>query len=219
MQCLCQFIDLCFERKGLEAIGPHFRWGMSFTEEFQLPLMAYLPDLPHVSLMEPLIEVFFNRTHPLVPVLDRTSFVAEVTRLLELQQAHENGLQAAISSADAPALVTIYSVLALGMDDSEGTVSATATPYLTAAYSLTSHCLSLPYTSSVQGLFMLAIALRARSKCCVLDCEDYFDIFHRQGGTKLASSRSGYPDRSLARLPSTDCLFGVNESPRPKTAF
>ena len=164
MQCLCQFIDLCFERKGLEAIGPHFRWGMSFTEEFQLPLIAYLPNLPDRPLMEPLIEVFFNRTHPLVPVLDRTSFVAEVTRLLELQQGHENGLQAAISSADAPALVTVYSVLALGMDDSEGTVSATATPYLTAAYSLTSHCLGLPYTSSVQALVMLAIALRARSK-------------------------------------------------------
>ncbi|UPL00341.1 hypothetical protein LCI18_011275 [Fusarium solani-melongenae] len=201
MQCLCQFIDLCFERKGLEAIGPYFRWGMSFTEEFQLPLIAYLPDLPDMPLMEPLIEVFFNRTHPLVPVLDRTSFVAEVTRLLELQQAHDNGLQAAISSADAPALITIYSVLALGMDDSEGTVSATATPYLTAAYSLTSHCLSLPYTSSVQALVMLAIALRARSK----EGQSWHLLgqairighslgFHRQ---IVSSESTNHPDRRL----------------------
>ncbi|KAJ4264577.1 hypothetical protein NW762_005781 [Fusarium torreyae] len=164
LQCLTRFIDLFLQRRGLDPIGRHFRWGMCFTEEYSLPLAPELPNLPSMSIMEPWINTFFARTHPLIPVLDHTAFISDILRFSELQQAHQSGLQGAITSADAPALATIYTVLSIGMDDHEGAISPPATAYLTGAYSLLSHLLSFPYMSSVQALVLLAVAMRARGK-------------------------------------------------------
>ncbi|KAF4967072.1 hypothetical protein FSARC_5364 [Fusarium sarcochroum] len=94
----------------------------------------------------------------------KVAFISDILRFSELQQAHQSGLQSAITSADAPALATIYTVLSIGMDDHEGAISPSATAYLTGAYSLLSHLLSFPYMSSVQALVLLAIAMRARGK-------------------------------------------------------
>uniref|UniRef100_A0A4E9D7G8 Zn(2)-C6 fungal-type domain-containing protein n=1 Tax=Gibberella zeae TaxID=5518 RepID=A0A4E9D7G8_GIBZA len=164
LQCLTRFIDLFLQRRGLDPIGRHFRWGMCFTEEFSLPLVPSLPDLPSMSVMEPCIKKYFSRTHPLIPVLDHTEFISDVLRFSDLQQTCPNGLQGAITSVDAPAVAAIYAVLSIGMDDHEGTISPTATGYLTGAYSLVSHLLSFPYMSSVQALVLLAVAMRARGK-------------------------------------------------------
>jgi hypothetical protein len=164
LQCLTRFIDLFLQRRGLDPIGRHFRWGMCFTEEYSLPLVPSLPDLPSMSVMEPCIKKYFSRTHPLIPVVDHTEFISDVLRFSELQQTCQNGLQGAITSVDAPALAAIYAVLSIGMDDHEGTISSTATGYLTGAYSLVSHLLSFPYMSSVQALVLLAVAMRARGK-------------------------------------------------------
>lgn len=164
LQCLTRFIDLFFQRRGLDTIGRHFRWGMCFTEEYPLPIVPVLPDLPSMSVMEPCIKKYFSRTHPLVPVLDHTSFISDVLRFSELQQTCQNGLQGAITSMDAPALAAIYAVLSIGMDDHQGTVSPAATGFLTGAYSLVSHLLSFPYMSSVQALVLLAVAMRSRGK-------------------------------------------------------
>ncbi|RGP74556.1 hypothetical protein FSPOR_1133 [Fusarium sporotrichioides] len=114
--------------------------------------------------MEPCIKKYFSRTHPLIPVLDHTEFISDVLRFSDQQQTCPNGLQGAITSVDAPALVAIYAVLSIGMDDHEGTISPAATGYLTGAYSLVSHLLSFPYMSSVQALVLLAVAMRARGK-------------------------------------------------------
>ncbi|KAG8672836.1 hypothetical protein FPOAC2_06246 [Fusarium poae] len=164
LQCLTRFIDLFLQRRGLDPIGRHFRWGMCFTEEFSLPLVPSLPDLPSMSVMEPCIKKYFSRTHPLIPILDHTEFISDVLRFSDLQQTCQNGLQGAMTSVDAPALVAIYAVLSIGMDDHEGTISPAATGYLTGAYSLVSHLLSFPYMSSVQALVLLAVAMRARGK-------------------------------------------------------
>lgn len=164
LQCLTRFIDLFLQRRGLDPIGRHFHWGMCFTEEYALPMVPSLPDLPSMSVMEPCIKKYFSRTHPLVPVLDHTAFISEVLRFSELQQTCQGGLQGAITSVDAPALAAIYAVLSIGMDDHEGAISATATSYLTGAYSLVSHLLSFPYMSSVQALVLLAVAMRSRGK-------------------------------------------------------
>ncbi|RBR20905.1 uncharacterized protein FIESC28_05057 [Fusarium coffeatum] len=164
LQCLTRFIDLFLQRRGLDPIGRHFHWGMCFTEEYALPLVPSLPDLPSMSIMEPCIKKFFSRTHPLVPVLDHTAFISDVLRFSELQQTCQGGLQGAITSVDAPALAAIYAVLSIGMDDHEGAISTAATGYLTGAYSLVSHLLSFPYMSSVQALVLLAVAMRCRGK-------------------------------------------------------
>ncbi|KAF5597165.1 STB5-transcription factor [Fusarium pseudocircinatum] len=164
LQCLTRFIDLFLQRRGFDPIGRHFRWGMCFTEEYALPLVPILPDLPSMSVMEPCLKKYFSRTHPLVPVLDHTAFISDVLRFSEMQQTSPTGLQGAVTSVDAPALVAVYAVLSIGMDDHEGQISPTATGYLTGAYSLVSHLLSLPYMSSVQALVLLAIAMRARGK-------------------------------------------------------
>ncbi|CAJ0543268.1 Ff.00g004930.m01.CDS01 [Fusarium sp. VM40] len=164
LQCLTRFIDLFLQRRGLDPIGRHFRWGMCFTEEYALPLVPSLPDLPSMSVMEPCLKKYFSRTHPLVPVLDHTAFISDVLRFSDLQQTCATGLQGAITSVDAPALAAIYAVLSIGMDDHEGTISPAATGYLTGAYSLVSHLLSFPYMSSVQALVLLAVAMRARGK-------------------------------------------------------
>ncbi|KAG5797415.1 hypothetical protein H9Q69_003518 [Fusarium xylarioides] len=164
LQCLTRFIDLFLQRRGFDPIGRHFRWGMCFTEEYALPLVPILPDLPSMSVMEPCLKKYFSRTHPLVPVLDHTAFISDVLRFSEMQQTSPTGLQGAVTSVDAPALVAVYAVLSIGMDDHEGQISPTATGYLTGAYSLVSHLLSFPYMNSVQALVLLAIAMRARGK-------------------------------------------------------
>ncbi|KAF5661410.1 STB5-like transcription factor [Fusarium heterosporum] len=150
LQCLTRFIDLFLQRRGLDPIGRHFRWGMCFTEEYSLPLLPNLPDLPGMSVMEPCIKKYFSRTHPLVPVLDHTAFISDVLRFSELQQTCPTGLQGAITSVDAPALAAIYTVLSIGMNDHEGSISPVSTGYLTGAYSL--------------ALVLLAVAMRTRGK-------------------------------------------------------
>ncbi|KAM0350522.1 hypothetical protein ACHAPU_003003 [Fusarium lateritium] len=164
LQCLTRFIDLFLQRRGLDPIGRHFRWGMCFAEEYSLPLLPNLPDLPGMSVMEPCIKKYFSRTHPLVPILDHTAFISDVLRFSELQQTCSTGLQGAITSVDAPALAAVYTVLSIGMDDHEGSISPVSTGYLTGAYSLVSHLLSFPYMSSVQALVLLAVAMRTRGK-------------------------------------------------------
>ncbi|KAF4974423.1 hypothetical protein FZEAL_8666 [Fusarium zealandicum] len=164
LQCLCRFVDLCFEKKGLDTIGAYFRWGMSFTEEYAIPLTLQLPDLPPSPSLEPWTTVFFERIHPLIPVLDQASFMSDLHHFTALQEGSDNGLQGVITSAEAPALVAMYSVLTIGIDEHQGTISESATPYLTAAYSLISHLISFPYTASVQALLLLIVALRGRSK-------------------------------------------------------
>ncbi|KAJ4241075.1 hypothetical protein NW760_001364 [Fusarium oxysporum] len=127
LQCLTRFIDLFLQRRGFDPIGRHFRWGMCFTEEYALPLVPILPDLPSMSVMEPCLKKYFSRTHPLVPVLDHTAFISDVLRFSEMQQTSPTGLQGAVTSVDAPALVAVYAVLSIGMDDHEGQISPTAT--------------------------------------------------------------------------------------------
>ncbi|RBQ68781.1 hypothetical protein FVER14953_08719 [Fusarium verticillioides] len=120
LQCLTRFIDLFLQRRGFDPIGRHFRWGMCFTEEYALPLVPILPDLPSMSVMEPCLKKYFSRTHPLAPVLDHTAFISDVLRFSEMQQTSPTGLQGAVTSVDAPALVAVYAVLSIGMDDHEG---------------------------------------------------------------------------------------------------
>ncbi|KAG9496044.1 hypothetical protein J7337_012618 [Fusarium musae] len=120
LQCLTRFIDLFLQRRGFDPIGKHFRWGMCFTEEYALPLVPILPDLPSMSVMEPCLKKYFSRTHPLAPVLDHTAFISDVLRFSEMQQTSPTGLQGAVTSVDAPALVAVYAVLSIGMDDHEG---------------------------------------------------------------------------------------------------
>ncbi|KAF4454187.1 hypothetical protein F53441_3187 [Fusarium austroafricanum] len=205
LQCLTRFIDLFLQRRGFDPIGRHFRWGMCFTEEYALPLVPTLPDLPSMSVMEPCLKKYFSRTHPLIPVLDHTAFISDVLRFSELQQTCQNGLQGAVTSVDAPALVAVYAVLSIGMDDHEGTISPTATSYLTGAYFLVSHLLSFPYMSSVQALVLLAVAMRTRGKdgqCWHLLGQairiGYSIGFHRKIITPNQNEDSGSPvDRQL----------------------
>lgn len=244
LQCLTRFIDLFLQRRGFDPIGRHFRWGMCFTEEYALPLVPVLPDLPSMSVMEPCLKKYFSRTHPLIPVLNHTAFISDVLRFSEMQQTSPTGLQGAVTSVDAPALVAVYAVLSIGMDDHEGQISPTATGYLTGAYSLVSHLLSFPYMSSVQALVLLAIAMRARGNYSLTSSANPHptshtlrsfssnssnpltidaDNLYREGRPVLASPRPSHTDWLLNRFPSQDRYIQseprFRQPSRPTIAF
>lgn len=87
LQSLSMFLDLYLRRSGLAVIAPCFRHGMSFAEEFVLPLSLSLPDLPPHSLMERYLQAYIRSVHPLYPILELKQLHSEVDRIRSYQDA------------------------------------------------------------------------------------------------------------------------------------
>ncbi|EXF85178.1 fungal specific transcription factor domain-containing protein [Colletotrichum fioriniae PJ7] len=165
VQSLTMFADLFFRKRGLRPLSPYFRFGMHHVEEFQLPLSFQLPPLPPLPTLDAYLDVYMKRLYPLFPVFDEPSIRSELGRLTTLQDADASGsLQSSIESSQVPLLVSIYSIICIGADEETGTLAEIGSHYLTAAYSLLAHVISIPYLASVQALLLLSIALRGRSK-------------------------------------------------------
>ncbi|KAJ0331793.1 hypothetical protein COL5a_002462 [Colletotrichum fioriniae] len=165
VQSLTMFADLFFRKRGLRPLSPYFRFGMHHVEEFQLPLSFQLPPLPPLPTLDAYLDVYMKRVYPLFPVFDEPSIRSELGRLTTLQDADASGsLQSSIESSQVPLLVSIYSIICIGADEETGILAEIGSHYLTAAYSLLAHVISIPYLASVQALLLLSIALRGRSK-------------------------------------------------------
>ncbi|KAK2025682.1 fungal-specific transcription factor domain-containing protein [Colletotrichum zoysiae] len=165
VQSLTMFADLFFRKRGLKPISPYFRFGMHHVEEYHVPLSFQLPSLPPLPTMDAYLDVYMKRVFPLFPVFDEPTLRSELGRLTTLQDSDSSvGLQNLIEPSQVPLLVCIYSIVCIGADEETCMLTEVGTHYLTAAYSLLAHVISIPYLASVQALLLLAIALRGRGK-------------------------------------------------------
>ncbi|TKY87858.1 hypothetical protein EX895_003439 [Sporisorium graminicola] len=182
LQYLFKFTDVCLAGYGFDATAPLFRHGMTQSDEFDMPLFPTLPNLPSRSVVSRCVDAFFQRIWPIFPAIDRDSVQADVDSFLSLQeggdmlptstQQRRTGLQDRIQASHAPCLATIYGIICLGINETAPRDSSSPSPsghstamtYLTGCYSLHAHLTAIPYQSSVQALFLLALSLRACGK-------------------------------------------------------
>ena len=170
LQSLTMFLDIYLQRQGLNQIVPYFRFGMNCAEEFNLPLSLQLPDLPPPALMETYARAYFERIHPMFPLLNETHFRGELARLRSSQDSqwspsnHSGNLATVLKHSDVPSLACIYCVVCLGAVESSGSFVDIADGFLSAAYGLYTHIVAQPYLPSAQALILLNLALRSRSK-------------------------------------------------------
>jgi hypothetical protein len=164
LQSLAMFLDLHFRKSGIQPISPLFRHGMQHAEEFHLSLYLNLPHLPEPSVVSECVDAFFTFIWPLFPVLDQMTFASEIKRLQRLQYSRIGAFQEIVAREDVPILITCFIVIAIGADEQAGAITELGTTFLTAAYSLYAHLVSMPHLWSVQALFLLCVALRGRGK-------------------------------------------------------
>ncbi|KAK8029801.1 hypothetical protein PG993_011092 [Apiospora rasikravindrae] len=170
LQCLCIFVDLFLKQKGLGPVSQQFRFGMRHVEEFALPITVNRPNLPPIGVLEEYVRVFFRRIWPIFPIVDHEALMADIHRILALQDTSFAGndggtsLQETIQPSDVPALVSIYLIISIAADEAAGSITTTGTQFLDAAYSFYGHVAALPYIGSVQASLLLVIALRGRGK-------------------------------------------------------
>ncbi|CAK7219754.1 hypothetical protein SBRCBS47491_003957 [Sporothrix bragantina] len=166
LQCLAGFVDIFLRRRRLPLISPAFTNGMRQAEEFSLPLAISIPPLPPLATAHVFLESYFDRVWPLFPVVYRSTVEQDLQRFHTLEQslAPGTGLQSVLVHDDIPSLVVLLAVLAIGADESSAGEGVTdiGMAYVTAGFGLCAHLMAMPYLRSVQGLFLLALALRLR---------------------------------------------------------
>ncbi|KAH8894545.1 hypothetical protein GQ53DRAFT_716261 [Thozetella sp. PMI_491] len=163
LQSLAIFADLYLIKYGVQPVSQLFRHAMHHVEEFQLPIAFQLPDLPPGDISEQLVSAFFSRIWPLFPVLDEASFRSSLVHFQSIQDSTTGGLREAVTSTDAPTLACLYAVLSIAADEA-GEITERGTSFLAAAHSLYAHLIGLPYMSTAQALFLLAVAQRGRGR-------------------------------------------------------
>lgn len=170
LQSLTMFLDLYLQRAGLPKIGPCFRHGMSFAEEFVPSLSLRLPDLPPASLTDAYLKAYTTNIHPMFPILEPDQLHRDIQRIRAYQDASWSpsygfrGLHALLEAHDVPVLACIYGAISLGADEAAGDLTETGNDFLAAAHGLYAHLIGLPHLSSVQALLLITLALRARGK-------------------------------------------------------
>jgi len=164
LQCLALFVDIYLRRKGLPIISSNFRNGMRYVEEYQLSLATPIPPLPALEPLRTYLDTFFTRVWPVYPVVDRASVEADIQHFHHLEYSAPAGLQANLTSAHIPQLVSIFSIIVIAADEAAGEITELGNAYLDAAYSLFPHLVGMPYLASVQALILLSVALRSRCK-------------------------------------------------------
>ncbi|KAH8671720.1 fungal-specific transcription factor domain-containing protein [Xylariales sp. PMI_506] len=164
IQCLCTFVDLHLTSKGLPPISTGFKHGMQHSEEFSLPLLPSFPRLPPREELDACKEAFFKRIWPLFPVVDQQIVETDISRILRLEQTHGDSFVAQLSPTSLPALAVVYAMICIGEHDIHGRNTELSSQYLHGAYSLYGHLVAIPYTTSIQALILLALALRGCMK-------------------------------------------------------
>ncbi|KAJ9144566.1 3-hydroxybenzoate 6-hydroxylase 1 [Pleurostoma richardsiae] len=139
LQCLALFVDIYLRRKGLPIISSNFRNGMRYVEEYQLSLATPIPPLPALEPLRTYLDTFFTRVWPVYPVVDRASVEADIQHFHHLEYSAPAGLQANLTSAHIPQLVSIFSIIVIAADEAAGEITELGNAYLDAAYSLFAH--------------------------------------------------------------------------------
>lgn len=113
-----------------------------------------------------------------------------------------------------PSIVSIFSILAIGADETAGFATDFGNSYIEAAYSLYGHLVANPYLSSVQSLILLGFSLRGKSKdgqCWQLTGQA-IRIAHSIGLHRHISSRSRQANRGFSETSASDNLSTENLS-------
>jgi hypothetical protein len=143
---------------------------MRHVEEFAIPLQVELPDLPPPALTDSLLTKFHERIRPIFPIVDVWHVKEKILYFDDLRVKHQRTstepfrLRDKLPPLEVPFLAYAYATLSLAADEANGGISELGTTFLSAAYSLYAHLVSMPYVASVQALLLMAIALRGRSK-------------------------------------------------------
>ncbi|KAK0385734.1 hypothetical protein NLU13_6911 [Sarocladium strictum] len=169
LQCLFNFADLWLAGYGFDATAPLFRHGLSMTEEFSMPLLPTLPDLPSQAVIFRCIDAYADRIWPLFPIISREALQSEVEAFLKLQNDTPGRLQTKVHHTRIPNLAVLYAILCIGMNETRPGTQHDISPemrdsYLTACYSLHAHLTAAPYQTSVQALLLIALSLRGCGK-------------------------------------------------------
>ncbi|KAF7719146.1 Fungal Zn(2)-Cys(6) binuclear cluster domain-containing protein [Penicillium ucsense] len=135
VQCLFNFVDLHLTQLGFRHDPPIFKHGMLHTEEFPMPVFPKMPLLPDRRIFSTYLDVFFANIWPIHPIIDRAELEIDVNTIYHMQ-APGHTWPEDISLSEIPTLVSI----------------------------LHGHLTATPYSSSVQALFLLALALRSVAK-------------------------------------------------------
>ncbi|KAF8858819.1 hypothetical protein BDZ45DRAFT_673749 [Acephala macrosclerotiorum] len=160
LQALSKYLDRYFECRGLESVGPRFVYGMQHAEEFVQPKLGTAqvpPSFPAPAEMNIYFRAFFDRIHPMFPVLDMNSFQSDVGRMATQDLTM-------LRQEEVPLLACAYCVFALGADENAGHCTDISMVYLSAAFNIFAYIVSVPYLVSVQALILLTVALKARNK-------------------------------------------------------
>lgn len=137
---------------------------MGHSEEFPLPLTLSLPLLPPRDKIEVYTKAFFERVWPLFPIVCQAVLQAEIDHVVELQSKYSEAFYTHLTPASIINLSVIYTVICIGIDEVSARLTEESTSYLTASYGLYGHLIAQPYVTSVQGLTLLAVALRGQLK-------------------------------------------------------
>lgn len=159
-----------------------------------MPLIPKLPLLPDRQELSTYVDGFFSRIWSIYPVIDRTAFEADIETVFSLQTAGPTVWQEKVTLAHVPAIVSVYAVISLSMNEISGN-SDSSFDCLTASHSLHGHLTAIPYMPSVQALSLLALALRAIAK----DGQAWHIIGH---AIRMAQSIGLH--KSAAKHPSDD---------------
>lgn len=97
LQCLTVFLDMQLQQRRLPTVASCFRGGMRYAEEFDLPLVVTIPNLPPYCTVARYFDTFFTTIWPFTPVVDQAAVVADYTRLEHKQGLHPGGLKKLLS--------------------------------------------------------------------------------------------------------------------------
>ncbi|KAJ5950046.1 hypothetical protein N7454_001630 [Penicillium verhagenii] len=164
VQCLVNFVDLHLTRYGFGDATPLFKHGMLHTEEYTIPIIPKLVLLPTPKRLSTYIDAFFTRLWPLYPVIERSAFKEDISKIAWLQQkAGNDDWTQHLTNTHVPALVSAYAIISLGMNETPENLGSNL-EYLTAGHCLHGHLTATPSTATVQALFLLSLALKSAAR-------------------------------------------------------
>jgi hypothetical protein len=157
-QCLMKSLDVFMKSTNIQPLANRFVHGMRFVEEMEIPLAVYTPAFPEPHHLESYLSTFFDKIHPVYPMLQIDEFKNRVRGLASISDL------GSVSHENVPFLAAAYLTLSLGADEAASGVTEPGASYLRAATSLLGHVVLMPYLPAVQTLLLFTIAFRGRNK-------------------------------------------------------
>jgi hypothetical protein len=157
-QCLMKSLEVFMRSASIQPMANRFIHGMRWAEEVDIPLAVYTPAFPEPQHYESYLSTFFDKIHPVYPMLEVDGFKNRVRGLASTTDL------GSVSHENVPLLAAAYLTLSLGADEAAHGVTEPGTQYLCAATSLLGHVVLMPYLPAVQTLLLFTVAFRGRNK-------------------------------------------------------